>query len=61
MRGAHAYLEEDCDMAKFMQAKGWIQEDGVIEGFWTSDIVKHKNCRTRYSAIRSYARYYEEL
>lgn len=62
MRGNHAYLEEDCDMAKFMQAKGWLQENGrAIEGFWTSGIIKHQNCRMRDSAIRSYARYYEEL
>ena len=62
MRGNHAYLEEDCDMAKFMQAKGWLQENGrPIEGFWNSGIIKHQNCRMRDSAIRSYARYYEEL
>ena len=60
MRGDYVYLEEDCDMAKFMQAKGWLQENGrVIEGFWDTGIIKNQNCRTRDSAIRSYERYYE--
>jgi len=60
MRGDYVYLEEDCDMAKFMQVKGWLQENGhVIEGFWDTNIIKHQNCRTRDSAIRSYERYYE--
>lgn len=60
MRGDYVYLEEDCDMAKFMRAKGWLQENGrVIEGFWDTGIIKHQNCRTRDSAIRSYERYYE--
>ena len=59
MRGDHAYLEEDCDMAKFMKAKGWLQNDGrVIDNFWDSGIIKYKNCRERYSAIRSYDSYY---
>lgn len=61
MRGDYAYLEEDCDMTKFMQAKGWLQNDGrVIDGFWDRGLIKHQNCRTRDSAIRSYERY-EEL
>lgn len=60
MRGDYVYLEEDCDMAKFMQAKGWLQENGrVIEGFWDMGIIKNQNCQTRQSTIRSYERYYE--
>jgi len=59
MRGDHAYLEEDCDMAKFMKAKGWLTpEGGAVPGFWDSGIIKNKNCQTRQSAIRSYSRYY---
>ena len=60
MRGDYVYLEEDCDMAKFMQAKGWLQADGrVIEGFWSMGIIKNQNCCNRQSTIRSYERYYE--
>lgn len=60
MKGDYVYLEEDCDMATFMRAKGWLQENGrTIEGFWDSGIIKHSNCRTRQSSIRTYERYYE--
>ena len=60
MKGANVYLEEDSDMGKFMRAKGWLKDDGrCIDGFWDSDIIRHSNCRTRQSSIRSYERYYE--
>lgn len=60
MRGDYVYLEEDCDMAKFMKAKGWLQENGrAIEGFWDAGIIKHRNCCSRPSTIRSYEHYYE--
>ena len=58
-RGAWVYLEEDCDMATFMRAKGWLQDNGrAVEGFWDSGVIKHKNCLTRQSTIRSYDRYF---
>ena len=60
-RGAWVYLEEDCDMATFMRAKGWLQDNGrAVEGFWDSGVIKHKNCLTRQSTIRSYGRYFVE-
>ena len=58
-RGEWVYLEEDCDMATFMRAKGWLTPEGrTIEGFWDGDTIRHQNCRMRNSAIRSYDRYY---
>ena len=61
-KGQWVYLEEDLDMATFMKAKGWLVEvEGqwrVIKGFWDSGLIVGKNCRRRYSAIRSYDRYY---
>ena len=48
-------------MGTFMRAKGWLQDNGrAIEGFWDSGVIKHKNCLTRQSTIRSYDRYFVE-
>ena len=58
-KGQWVYLEEDLDMATFMKAKGWLRVEGnLVEGFWDSGLIANKNCRHRYSTIRSYDRYY---
>lgn len=45
MRGDFVYLEEDCDLSTFMQAK---REQGA-------EITFHQHHAERYSKIRSYA------
>ena len=49
MRGANAYLEEDCDAGLFMRA--YKQKFGVTPKF------RERVCRTRQSKIRSYYAY----
>ena len=47
-----AYLEEDCDLGVFFDAKGW---KGTAE-FWKSGTIKNAYSQT-HSKIRSYAPY----
>ena len=54
--GKSAYLEEDCDLALFFNAKGW---QGTRE-FWDSGIISNKHTNKR-SIIRSYQPYFPGL
>lgn len=48
--GVWAYLEEDCDFLKFINAKGWKPKWDEFEKY----LVCH---RSNYSRIRSYPKY----
>lgn len=49
-KGEWAYLEEDCDFAEFIIAKGWERKWDSFEKY----LVCHNS---KYSKIRSYDRY----
>ena len=51
-RGGTVYLEEDCDMGRFFDAKGWKTWADADEHI----VSKYVGAR---SPIRSYERYYE--
>lgn len=55
-RGEWAYLEEDCDMGAFFNAKGWKGDTD----FWLSGIIRGRNSAYKQSKIRGYARYSSE-
>jgi hypothetical protein len=51
-RGKWAYLEEDCDAALFINA--------MREAGW-SFVIKQKNSAYKYSTIRQYGRFAQEV